>query len=185
MADGRPTSSCEGGPRPNLLVIGAARSGTTALSTALAAHRDIFFTTPKQTHFLANAGRPVRFRGPGDDITINRALISDPSDYRQLFAGAGDLPIRGEGSASTLYWIPEDDLGRGYFQMNALVVLGLLGIATAIVALHPESPFGDAHSAGATALWVGLGGAFLYYAAIWRERGNWLKLQTTSMIPVP
>src|SRR5215210_6259947 len=33
------------------------------------------------------------------------------------------------GSLSTLYWIPEEDLGRGYFQMNALVVLGLLSLA--------------------------------------------------------
>jgi len=74
------------------------------------------------------------------------------------------------GSASTLYWIPEDDLGRGYFQMNALVVLGLLGIAVAIVALHPESPYGASHNAGRNALWLSLVGAFLYYAAIWRER---------------
>ena len=32
------------------------------------------------------------------------------------------------GCISTLFWIPEDDLGRGYFQMNALIVLGLLGV---------------------------------------------------------
>ena len=36
------------------------------------------------------------------------------------------------GSLTTLYWIPEDDLGRGYFQMNALIILGLLGLATAV-----------------------------------------------------
>src|SRR5436309_3373993 len=36
------------------------------------------------------------------------------------------------GSLATLYWIPEADLGRGYFQMNALVVLGLLGLALAV-----------------------------------------------------
>ncbi len=90
-------------PRPNLLVIGAARSGTTALCAALAGHRDIFLTTPKEVHFLANAGRPVTFRGPGDDLTINRAIVSDPARYRHLFAGAGHIPWRGEGSVSTLY----------------------------------------------------------------------------------
>lgn len=74
------------------------------------------------------------------------------------------------GCLSTLYWIPEEDLGRGYFQMNALVVLGLLALAAAVVALHPFHPFGDRPAAGVTALGASLAGGFLYYAAIWRER---------------
>ncbi len=74
------------------------------------------------------------------------------------------------GSLSTLYWIPEDDLGRGYFQMNALVVLGLLGLAVAVVLLHPFQPFGPLRIPGIAALTAALAGAFLYYAAIWRER---------------
>ena len=71
------------------------------------------------------------------------------------------------GSLATLYWIPEADLGRGYFQMNALVVLGLLALALAVVLLHPIPNLGRAE-AGALAL--ALAGSFLYYAAIWRER---------------
>ncbi len=75
------------------------------------------------------------------------------------------------GSLTTLYWIPEDDLGRGYFQMNALVVLGLLGLAMAVVLLHPFRPFGEEHPGlGIAALTAALAGGFLYYAAIWRER---------------
>jgi hypothetical protein len=80
------------------------------------------------------------------------------------------------GSLSTLYWIPEDDLGRGYFQMNALVVLGLLALAVAVVALHPFRPFGDRPAAGTASLAVALTAAFLYYGAIWKERwraGRW------------
>lgn len=71
------------------------------------------------------------------------------------------------GSLATLYWIPEADLGRGYFQMNALVVLGLLALALAVVLLHPLPGLGRAE---AGALAVALAGSFLYYAAIWRER---------------
>ncbi|MBW8877509.1 MAG: hypothetical protein JF614_21290 [Acidobacteria bacterium] len=74
------------------------------------------------------------------------------------------------GALSTLYWIPEGDLGRGYFQMNALVVLGLLSLAAAVAALHPFHPFGDRPAAGVTALAAALAGSFLYYAAIWQER---------------
>jgi hypothetical protein len=74
------------------------------------------------------------------------------------------------GSLSTLYWIPEPDLGRGYFQMNALVVLGLLALATAVVLLHPFPGLGALAPVETGALALSLAGAFLYYAAIWRER---------------
>ena len=74
------------------------------------------------------------------------------------------------GSLSTLYWIPEADLGRGYFQMNALVALGLLTLAGAVVALHPFRPFGPRSGPGEAALAAAFLGALLYYAAIWRER---------------
>lgn len=71
------------------------------------------------------------------------------------------------GSLATLYWIPEPDLGRGYFQMNALVVLGLLALALAVVLLHPIAGLGRAE---AGLLVLALAGSFLYYGAIWRER---------------
>src|SRR5690349_10882841 len=71
------------------------------------------------------------------------------------------------GSLATLYWIPEPDLGRGYFQMNALVVLGLLALALAVVLLHPIAGLGLAE---AGLLVLALAGSFLYYGAIWRER---------------
>jgi hypothetical protein len=77
------------------------------------------------------------------------------------------------GSLATLYWIPEDDLGRGYFQMNALVVLGLLALALAVVLLHPFAGLAPPAAAGRmeiAALVVALAGGFLYYAAIWRQR---------------
>ena len=77
------------------------------------------------------------------------------------------------GSLATLYWIPEADLGRGYFQMNALVVLGLLALASAVVLLHPLAGLAPPARGGwieIAALAAALAGSFLYYAAIWRER---------------
>ncbi len=80
------------------------------------------------------------------------------------------------GSLSTLYWIREDDLGRGYFQMNALIVLGLLGLAVTVFWLHPFQPFAGASATGAIALHLALAGAFVYYGFVWRESwsgGRW------------
>ena len=73
------------------------------------------------------------------------------------------------GSLTTMFWIPEEELGRGYFQMNALVILGLLGIAMVIAVTHPVRPFGSHAALGATSLGVSLAAMFGYYAAIWRE----------------
>lgn len=74
------------------------------------------------------------------------------------------------GTLSTLFWIPEPDLGRGYFQMNALVVLGLLAIAAAVYVLHPFRPFAGDSRLGGALLATALGAGFAYYAAVWTER---------------
>jgi hypothetical protein len=79
------------------------------------------------------------------------------------------------GSVSTLFWIPEDDLGRGYFQMNALIVLGLLGLAVSVAILKPPEGFAAGDGIAPQALFGALVGAFLYYAAIWRERWRWAR----------
>ena len=80
------------------------------------------------------------------------------------------------GSLSTLYWIPEDDLGRGYFVTNALIILCLLGLSVTVMVMHPFEPFGAFGALGAGLLWLALGGSFLYYGAVWKERwrpGRW------------
>ncbi len=73
------------------------------------------------------------------------------------------------GSLSTLFWIPEEDLGRGYFQTNALVILGLLALSVAVYLLHPLQPFSGSPVLGGAALWATFMAAFFYYGAIWRR----------------
>ncbi len=84
------------------------------------------------------------------------------------------------GCLTTLFWIPEEDLGRGYFQMNALVVLGLLGLAVTVTLTHPIQPFADAAVLGRTALLGALVAGILYYAAIWQER--WMLARWTAAL---
>ena len=74
------------------------------------------------------------------------------------------------GILSTSFWVPGDDLGRGYFQTNALIILGLLGLASAVVYLHPIEPFGSRAALGTGFLSTAFVAGFFYYGAIWRER---------------
>jgi Sulfotransferase family len=85
----------------DFLVIGAARSGTTALTSFLGEHPDVFVSTPKEPHFLAFPGTAPRFAGVGDDELINRVAVRDEQAWRSLFHGRSELR-RGEGSVTTL-----------------------------------------------------------------------------------
>jgi hypothetical protein len=89
---------------PTFAVIGAARSGTTAITEALRRHPDAFVTTPKEPHYFAFAGQRPRFTGPGDDTGINRRAVTETSDYLALYDGAGSSRARGEGSVTSLYY---------------------------------------------------------------------------------
>lgn len=77
------------------------------------------------------------------------------------------------GALSTLFWIPEEDLGRGYFQLNALIILSLLALTLVVVLLHPIEPFGIQPELGRILLITALAMSFLYYTAVWKERWKW------------
>jgi Sulfotransferase family len=89
---------------PQFLVIGAARSGTTALFQYLAEHPGLFLTEPKEPHYFALAGTTPAFTGPGDRQTINRLAVTDTDAYLGLYRGARPDQLRGEASVSTMYY---------------------------------------------------------------------------------
>ena len=80
------------------------------------------------------------------------------------------------GILSSLFWIPEEDLGRGYYQLNALIVLGLLALLVAVIWLHPIEPFQVNAALGYALMAITCVGAFLYYAAVWMQRWRWGRL---------
>ncbi len=86
---------------PDFLVIGAARSGTTALTSFLGEHPDVFVATPKEPHFLAFPDGGPRFTGLGDDDLVNRTAVRDEQSWRALFRGRTERRL-GEGSVTTL-----------------------------------------------------------------------------------
>jgi hypothetical protein len=88
---------------PHFLVIGAAKSGTTALCRLLRRHPQILLPRHTDAHFLLwERGPRPGYRGPGDD-NLSRPAVTKRSAYEMLFAEAGDQPVRGEGSVFYLY----------------------------------------------------------------------------------
>lgn len=79
--------------KPNLFIVGAAKSGTTSLHNYLNQHKDIFMCSPKEPHFLINneIGK--------DRIPIG---ICSENEYLNLFLGGEEKKYRGESSVMYL-----------------------------------------------------------------------------------
>ena len=78
---------------PNLLIVGAAKSGTTSLHNYLNQHPDIFMCSPKEPHFLINKEIGKQ--------RIHKGII-DLKDYKSLFCEKDHLKYRGESSVMYL-----------------------------------------------------------------------------------
>lgn len=111
-------------PEPTFFIIGAARSGTTALVEMLRQHPGVFVTDPKEPNFLALANTELDFKGPGDDLMVKRYSVTDPAQYSLLYRGTGAKAARGDASTSSLYYSDAtvDNLNR-YFPDARLVVI--------------------------------------------------------------
>lgn len=80
----------------DFLVVGASKSGTTTLHEALKKHPHIALPTIKETNFFALSGQRVDFKGPLDDVTINKFSITNWGDYRAQFPTGKEGGLRGE-----------------------------------------------------------------------------------------
>jgi hypothetical protein len=87
---------------PNFLLIGAAKSGTTALYSYLGQHPEIFTCPVKEPKFFAHEGGAPDWRGPGDD-RYGRTTVTDIATYLALFHGASGERAVGEASTQYLY----------------------------------------------------------------------------------
>ena len=69
---------------PNFIVIGAAKSGTTAFYDFLRQHPQIFTSPVKEPKYFAiKAGLP-NWSGPGDREYLEKFTINTEDKYRQL-----------------------------------------------------------------------------------------------------
>lgn len=91
------------GPRPNLFIVGAQKSGTTTLANWLMQHPQVFMAYPKEPGFLAFGERGYRFPdGHGQIALAGQWVVTDAREYIGLFARAG-AQQRVVGEASTWY----------------------------------------------------------------------------------
>jgi glycosyltransferase involved in cell wall biosynthesis len=85
-------------------VVGTAKGGTTALHEVLVKHSSVTLPKQKETNYFSFAGRRPRFRGPNDEIAINRHSIVDWDRYQAQFAPGRAGTLHGEVCPSYLYF---------------------------------------------------------------------------------
>jgi len=89
--------------KPNFLVVGAAKSGTTSLFNYLNQHPDIYIPEVKECRFFSQL--PKNFNGLGAEFFPNSG-ITDEKEYFNLFKGFEDK-VCGDISNDYLYYYEE------------------------------------------------------------------------------
>ncbi|WP_433257314.1 sulfotransferase family protein [Streptosporangium sp. CA-135522] len=87
---------------PDFLTIGAPKTGTTALHSALARHPGLFLSPVKEPKFFLTEGPPPTRGGPGDAQTY-REHVWRREDYEALFGAAPPGTLTGESTPFYLY----------------------------------------------------------------------------------
>ena len=87
---------------PNTFIIGAAKSGTTALAEVLGSHPEICMASRKEPHHHLFETRPC-FGGPGDEHWLARYAVPDRIEFASLFGHHAGEPIVVEASVYYLY----------------------------------------------------------------------------------
>lgn len=85
---------------PDFLLIGAPKTGSTALHVALSRHPQLFLSPVKEPKYFLTDGPPPAKGGPGDARTYRRHVWRR-ADYEALFADAPPGTLKGE--STTLY----------------------------------------------------------------------------------
>ncbi|MGO8871245.1 MAG: sulfotransferase family protein [Acidimicrobiales bacterium] len=93
-----PSDRLTAGALPDFFVIGAPKSGTTALHAALAQHPDLFLSAVNEPKFFLCDGPPAHRGGPGDAHS-SREWIWQRDQYEHLFDAAPPGTLRDESTS--------------------------------------------------------------------------------------
>jgi len=86
-------------PKPDFIIVGAPKSGTTSLWGYLSQHPDVFMPEKKEPMYFC--GYKPGFQGPLSE-GYNRNMVVDKSEYLKLFFPAGPDQMVGEASTDYL-----------------------------------------------------------------------------------
>lgn len=160
---------------PNFLVVGGARSGSSAICTFLGRHPEVFVTPVKEPSFYVFKDNPPKFTGPGDEYLM-RMVCTTQSDYEALFASAGAAKAIGEGSVYYLHYpetfetinvelpdvktiaILRDPVERAFSAYSLMIREGRETEPSFAAALSKEA---ERTAAGWEPIWEYTGGSFL------------------------
>ena len=84
--------------RPNFIVAGEAKAGTTAMYVYLSQHPDVFMSESKEPRYFAFRGKRPDFRGPMDEEWFNQTTVYEKDAYYELFKHSSDKKAVGEAS---------------------------------------------------------------------------------------
>jgi hypothetical protein len=105
---------------PNFVILGAAKSGTTALYHYLKQHPQVYMSPLKETEFFAFEGETLNFKGPGD---MPRASVTTLAAYQAQFAGVTNEIAIGEASPLYLYSPKAPERIHHYIPQAKLIVI--------------------------------------------------------------
>jgi hypothetical protein len=88
-------------PKPNFLIVGAARCGTTSLRGYLRQHPDIYIPEKKECRYFSNIKN--KYLANEYDRSMNRTYIDNRKEYMQLFEKAHRAKAIGDVSPDYLY----------------------------------------------------------------------------------
>lgn len=111
---------------PDFLVIGGAKSGTTALYHYLKQHPEIYMSPIKEPQFFALEGRGIDFRGPSRstvDPSFVPPLVTTLEEYQALFDAVTDQKAVGEVSPWYLYFPQAPERIRRYLPDARLIAV--------------------------------------------------------------
>lgn len=108
---------------PNFLIIGAAKSGTTALHDAFAQHPQIYMSPTKEPNFFALEGDSLNYATGSVQPSYLAHCITDLSSYRKQFNPNADQIAVGEASPIYLYDIKSPERIQAYIPDAKLIVI--------------------------------------------------------------
>ncbi len=89
--------------KPNFLVVGVPKAGTSSLYNYLKEHPEIYLPEQKELHFFANRILEKNTEGPGDKLAL-KTIIRNREDYESLYKSIDEESAFGDISPSYFYF---------------------------------------------------------------------------------